>query len=252
MSNRNTTNKHGFTLIELLVVISIISLLIALLLPALAGARESARTVECMSREKQIFLLAMSYSNDNQDYWIGSHWSTPGVWHGFSLDIFQYLPTSMNNTNPNTNTASDYLLRCPSTAFQVGTVSPDWHYYTRPGGNHASWYWTNSRFGTSSGGSWTTGHEIRRVGENTKTLAFLGETNGPARWWHSSFTSEADRWTAYNHGTAPMLSGYPHAPGRGDIIATGRLTNVLYTDGHVETHGSLKTLWLRGEIEYAW
>jgi len=59
---------RAFTLIELLVVISIIALLIALLLPALQQARESGRSVQCMSNLRQIDLANVSYLNDNDDY----------------------------------------------------------------------------------------------------------------------------------------------------------------------------------------
>jgi len=83
----NHTMRRGFTLIELLVVISIIALLVALLLPVLASAREQGRRVVCMNHLHQIGLAFSMYSDDckgwlpteprNLPVWFNTPFGTP-------------------------------------------------------------------------------------------------------------------------------------------------------------------------------
>ena len=67
-----TPARRGLTLVEVLVVIAIIGLLVAMLLPAVQSARESARRVSCGNNAKQLGLALLSYEQANRFFPIGS------------------------------------------------------------------------------------------------------------------------------------------------------------------------------------
>lgn len=85
----------GFTLVELLVVVSIIALLLSILLPSLRGARNQAKQVVCMSRQRAIQQAFMYYAQDHLDRLPGADGRTVGRFWWETVD--RYLDERIPN-----------------------------------------------------------------------------------------------------------------------------------------------------------
>jgi prepilin-type N-terminal cleavage/methylation domain-containing protein len=104
--------KPAFTLIELLVVIAIIAILAAMLLPALAGAKERARRSACKNGERQFVLAVHLFADDNEQRVPSGASNPPFGWND------DHLPVISNATS---NSLVQYLstrqmVHCPSFA----------------------------------------------------------------------------------------------------------------------------------------
>jgi len=107
---RKILELSRFTILELLIVIAIIAILATLLLPALAKARDMAKTIKCSSNLKQCGLVFSFYINDNNDYFPPSSDPTGAFSWGRTMSDLNYFKKGTNRTPGIMHCPGDKLL----------------------------------------------------------------------------------------------------------------------------------------------
>ncbi len=129
-------SPKAFTLIELLVVVAILSILAALLAPALKKARDQARQIGCMSNLKQIGTCLQLYANDNEG-WIMIGFQMYPDWTALPCPLYGLVehpldtsgaPTSQRGYVP--RTPPNWIFHCPAATDES---NKDWGYMSYVG-----------------------------------------------------------------------------------------------------------------------
>jgi prepilin-type processing-associated H-X9-DG protein/prepilin-type N-terminal cleavage/methylation domain-containing protein len=255
-------NQAAFTLVELLVVIGIIAVLISILLPSLAKARQQAQTVKCLANLQQIGHGILMYAQDQKGYilpgWIGPPMgNVRGVENYATLLCgLKYLPaptvTDWPAGSPAEPNLYDSVFRCPSGEEKLHEDTDPMP--TSPTDPRGGWAWrresTNSAAGWLKTGLIVDSWYCLNMQEAVITDNIGGSVSAPRRFPFRKLKYQfaggplmgvlaklnqirgASQLAMMWDGVKYFDSYVERIHGRHN---SGRVTNFLFADGHAES-----------------
>jgi len=254
--------KVGFTLIELLVVIAIIAILAAILFPVFAQAREKARSITCVSNEKQIGLGFAMYVQDNDEslppkrtvpsgfgWGSGAAYATITTWKDFIYPYIKSGGRAFNGGTAYSAAGQGGVFQCPDNTAAWSTVTSFGFLGGGGAGDETTRYPRSYAVNNYAGVNEMNGTQITDAGNSPNSRLWPCPGDSPCGQGAISVLDHPSStiMVAEARGSAIDMQGfylgYQTTPdgalngpgGFSGVQGHQKLTNVVFFDGHAKT-----------------